>query len=133
MLWERLKRTANHEDIYKLGLGYEMPCLPVDAMDPEKVAEAAFEAIERARRGDGPTFIEARTYRYRGHSMSDAEPYRTKEEVAIHKEQDPIELVKQRILDNKWATEAELEQLDENSRAFVEECGIYGELSIPRC
>ena len=48
-----VKRTANHEDIYKLGLGYEMPCLPVDAMDPVKVAEVAFEAIERARRGDG--------------------------------------------------------------------------------
>jgi pyruvate dehydrogenase E1 component alpha subunit len=73
-----VKRTANHEDIYKLGLGYEMPCMPVDAMDPEKVAEVAYEAIERARRGDGPTFIEARTYRFRGHSMSDAEPYRTK-------------------------------------------------------
>lgn len=61
--------------------------------------------------------------------MSDAEPYRTKEEVAIHKEQDPIELVKQRILDNKWATEAELEQLDENSRAFVEECVEFMENS----
>jgi pyruvate dehydrogenase E1 component alpha subunit len=88
-----VKRTANHEDIYKLGLGYEMPCLAVDAMDPEKVAEAAYEAIERARRGDGPTFIEARTYRYRGHSMSDAEPYRSKEEVALHKNDDPIELL----------------------------------------
>jgi pyruvate dehydrogenase E1 component alpha subunit len=100
-----VKRTANHEDIYKLGLGYEMPCLAVDAMDPVKVAEAAYEAIERARRGDGPTFIEARTYRYRGHSMSDAEPYRSKEEVAVHKNDDPIELVKHRILENGWATE----------------------------
>ena len=68
--------------------------MPVDAMDPEKVAEVAYEAVERARRGDGPTFIEARTYRFRGHSMSDAEPYRTKEEVALKKEEDPIVLVK---------------------------------------
>ena len=59
--------------------------VPVDAMDPEKVAEVAYEAIERARRGDDYTFIEARTYRFRGHSMSDAEPYRTKEEVAVKK------------------------------------------------
>ena len=115
-----LKRTANHEDIYKLGLGYEMPCLAVDAMDPEKVAEAAYEAIERARRGEGPTFIEARTYRYRGHSMSDAEPYRTK--VEEYKGQDPILIVKSRILENNWATEEELEKIDNTSKEFVEEC-----------
>ena len=122
-------RTANHEDIYKLGLGYEMPCLPVDAMDPVKVAEAAYEAIERARRGDGPTFIEARTYRYRGHSMSDAEAYRTKDEVAERKKDDPIEIVKHRILENKWATEEELASIDEKSREFVDECVEFMEQS----
>ena len=124
-----VKRTANHEDIYKLGLGYEMPCLPVDAMDPEKVAEAAYEAIERARRGDGPTFIEARTYRYRGHSMSDAEPYRSKDEVAQYKLEDPIEIVKHRLLENNWATQEELDALEEKSRAFVEECVEFMEES----
>ena len=124
-----LKRTANHEDIYKLGLGYEMPCLAVDAMDPEKVAEAAYEAIERARRGEGPTFIEARTYRYRGHSMSDAEPYRTKEEVEEYKGQDPILIVKSRILENNWATEEELEKIDNTSKEFVEECVEFMENS----
>ncbi len=124
-----VKRTANHEDIYKLGLGYEMPSAPVDAMDPEKVAEAAYEAIERARRGDGPTFLEARTYRFRGHSMSDAEPYRSKEEVSIKKEDDPIETVKSRILANGWATEDELKSIDDNSKAFVEECVDFMEQS----
>jgi pyruvate dehydrogenase E1 component alpha subunit len=67
-----VKRTANHDDIWKLGLGYEMPCGPVDAMKPEKVAEALDEAINRARSGEGPTFLDLKTYRYRGHSMSDA-------------------------------------------------------------
>jgi pyruvate dehydrogenase E1 component alpha subunit len=124
-----VKRTANHEDIYKLGLGYEMPCMPVDAMDPEKVAEVAYEAIERARRGDGPTFIEARTYRFRGHSMSDAEPYRTKEEVAVKKEEDPIVLVKNRILENKWATEEELDAIEQKSRDFVDVCEAFAEES----
>ena len=124
-----VSRTANHEDIYKLGLGYEMPCMPVDAMDPEKVAEVAYEAIERARRGDGPTFIEARTYRFRGHSMSDAEPYRTKEEVAVKKEEDPIVLIKNRILENKWATEEELDAIELKSREFVEECEAFAEES----
>lgn len=95
----------------------------------EKVAEAAFRAIERARRGEGPTFLEARTYRYRGHSMSDAEPYRTKEEVGMMKNEDPIELVKSRILANNWATESELEAIDEKSKEFVEECVEFMENS----
>ena len=80
-----VERTANHADIWKLGLGYEMPCGPVDAMNPIKVAEAIDEAIQRARRGDGPTFLEMKTYRYRGHSMSDAQHYRTKDEVEEYK------------------------------------------------
>ena len=80
-----VERTANHTDIWKLGLGYEMPCGPVDGMNPVKVAEAMHEAMERARRGDGPTFLEMKTYRYRGHSMSDAQLYRTKEEVEEYK------------------------------------------------
>lgn len=129
-----VSRTANHEDIYKLGLGYEMPCMPVDAMDPEKVAEVAYEAVERARRGDGPTFIEARTYRFRGHSMSDAEPYRTKEEVALKKEEDPIVLVKKRILENKWATEEELEAIEEKSKMFCRRMRSFcRRISVSKC
>ena len=124
-----VKRTANHEDIYKLGLGYDMPCLSVDAMDPVKVAEVAHAAIERARRGDGPTFIEAKTYRFRGHSMSDAEAYRTKDEVAEAKNDDPILLVKNRILENNWATESELEEIENKIKIFVDECENFAEES----
>lgn len=124
-----VKRTANHEDIYKLGLGYDMPCLSVDAMDPVKVAEVAHEAIERARRGDGPTFIEAKTYRFRGHSMSDAEAYRTKDEVAEAKNDDPILLVKNRILENNWATENELEEIENKVKIFIDECENFAEES----
>lgn len=124
-----VKRTANHEDIYKLGLGYDMPCFAIDAMDPEKVATAAYEAIERARKGDGPTFIEAKTYRFRGHSMSDAEAYRTKEEVTEAKNDDPILLVKNRILENSWATETELEEIENRVKSFIEECEQFAEES----
>lgn len=124
-----VKRTANHEDIYKLGLGYNMPSVQIDAMDPVKVAEVAHEAIERARRGEGPTFIEAKTYRFRGHSMSDAEAYRTKEEVAKAKNDDPIELVKSRILENSWATETELEEIENKVRNFIDECEKFAEES----
>lgn len=124
-----VKRTANHEDIYKLGLGYDMPCFAIDAMTPEEVAKAAHEAIERARRGDGPTFIEARTYRFRGHSMSDAEAYRTKEEVAEAKNDDPIEFVRNKILQNSWATSEELEVIENKVKDFIQECEQFAEES----
>lgn len=122
-------RTANHTDIYKLGLGYEMPCKPVDAMKPEVVAKEMDEAIQRARRGDGPTFLELRTYRYRGHSMSDAQHYRTKEEVAKMQEEDPISYVLHKIYENKWATEAEIKKIDKKVKNLVEECEKFAEES----
>ena len=124
-----VSRTANHEDIWKLGLGYEMPCMPVDGMDPVKVAEAAYEAIERARRGDGPTFLDVRTYRYRGHSMSDAEPYRTKEEVEEYKQEDPILNVENHILVNNWATKEQLDAIVDEVKVMVEECAEFAESS----
>jgi len=86
-----VERTANHSDIWKLGLGYEMPCGPVDGMNPVKVAEALHEAISRARNGDGPSFLEMKTYRYRGHSKSDRNLYRTSDEIEFWKEEkDPL-------------------------------------------
>lgn len=120
-------RTANHTDIWKLGLGYEMPCKPVDGMKPEVVAKEMDEAIQRARRGDGPTFLELRTYRYRGHSMSDAQHYRTKEEVAKKQEEDPITYVLHKIYENKWATEAEVKKIDQRVKDLVEECEKFAE------
>ncbi len=120
-------RTANHTDIWKLGLGYEMPCGPVDAMNPEKVAEAMDEAIERARSGNGPTFLELKTYRYRGHSMSDAQKYRTKDEVAEYQKIDPITQVKDIILDKKFASEEELKDIDKRVKDRVKECEKFAE------
>jgi pyruvate dehydrogenase E1 component alpha subunit len=122
-------RTASHTDIWKLGLGYEMPCKPVDAMKPEIVAKELDEAIKRARRGDGPTFLELRTYRYRGHSMSDAQHYRTKEEVAKKHEEDPIAHVLHKIYENKWATEAEIKKIDKRVKDKVKECEKFADES----
>ena len=124
-----VERTANHVDIWKLGLGYEMPCQAVDGMHPETVAEAVYEAVERARRGDGPTLLDIRTYRYRGHSMSDAQHYRTKEEVEEYKKQDPITNVLSVIKDKKYATDAELEAIDERVKNLVAECEKFAEES----
>ena len=124
-----VERTANHTDIWKLGLGYEMPCGPIDGMDPVKVAEGISEAINRARKGDGPTFLEAKTYRYRGHSMSDAQHYRTKDEVNEYRKIDPITQVREHILKNEFATEDELTSIDADVKKLVQECADFAESS----
>ena len=124
-----VERTANHTEIWKLGLGYEMPCGPVDAMSPVKVAEALSPAIERARKGEGPTFLEMKTYRYRGHSMSDAQHYRTKDEVADYKKIDPITQVKDLILKKKYSTQEELSKIDDKIKNKVKECEKFAEES----
>jgi len=122
-------RTAKETEIWKLGLGYGMPCGPVDAMDPVKVAEAMDEAISRARRGDGPTFLELKTYRYRGHSMSDAQHYRTKEEVAEYQKIDPITTVKELLLSKKYATEKDIKVIDKRVKDLVDECERFADES----
>ncbi|KAJ4429372.1 hypothetical protein ANN_28176 [Periplaneta americana] len=99
-----VKRSTNIEEIYKIGHSYGMPSFPVDGMDPEKIAKAAYIAIERARSGNGSTFLDIKTYRYRGHSMSDTESYRSKEEVHSYKKKDPILKLKKIIIQNKWET-----------------------------
>lgn len=124
-----VERTANHTDIWKLGLGYDMPCSPVDGMNPVKVAEAVSEAVERARRGDGPTLLDIRTYRYRGHSMSDAQHYRTKEEVEEYRKIDPITQVLDVILEKKYATQQEIDAIEERVKERVSECEKFAEES----
>ena len=122
-------RTTNMLDIYKIGLGFDMPCAPVDGMDPVAVHNAMDEAVSRARRGEGPTFLEMRTYRYKGHSMSDPAKYRSKEEVEEYKAKDPIESVKETILRKKYATEAWIEEINEKVKAIVDESVRFAEES----
>ncbi len=124
-----VERTASHTEIWKLGLGYEMPCKPVDGMRPETVANELDEAIQRARRGEGPTFLEIRTYRYRGHSMSDAQQYRTKEELSEKQKEDPIKYVRDLITKKKYATEKQLNDIDQRVKILVNECEKFAEES----
>ncbi len=124
-----VERTANHSDIWKLGLSYEMPCAPIDGMDPVAVAESVKEAVDRARKGDGPTFLEMKTYRYKGHSMSDAQKYRTKDEVAEYQKIDPITKVLDMIKKNKWATDKEIQAIQDQVKATVKEAVDYAESS----
>lgn len=124
-----VKRTTNVMDIWKIGLAYDMPSKEVDGMNCESVHEAISEAVDRGRRGDGPTFLEIRTYRYRGHSMSDPAKYRTKEEVEEYKQQDPIEQVRKVILDNNFATPADLEAIEEKIAAVIQDSVEFSENS----
>ena len=122
-------RTTNMLDIYKIGSAYDMPSYQIDGMKCETVHEAMFQAAEEARKGNGPTFLEIKTYRYRGQSMSDPASYRTKEELAEYKEKDPIETTKATILKNKFATEAELDAIEETINQQVEESVTFAEES----
>jgi len=124
-----VSRTSNVRELYTLAEAYDMPSEPVDAMDVESVHEAVSRAAERARKGDGPTFLEFKTYRYRGHSMSDPQKYRTKEEVAEWKQRDPIELIKDRMLTNNVVTEEELAAIDAKIKVAVDESVQFAEES----
>ncbi len=108
-----VERTTNVMDIYKIACGYDMPAEQVDGMSCEAVHESMEKAATRARKGDGPTFVELKTYRYRGHSMSDPAKYRAKDEVLEYKKIDPIEVVKATILKKKWMSEADFEKIEE--------------------
>jgi pyruvate dehydrogenase E1 component alpha subunit len=124
-----VERTSNVHDLYKIGLAYDMPSFQVDGMSCEAVHEAISEAAERARNGEGPTLLEMKTYRYRGHSMSDPAKYRTKEEVEEYKQKDPIEQVLSTIRKNKFATEQEIEAIEERVKQIVEESVKFAEES----
>jgi pyruvate dehydrogenase E1 component alpha subunit len=124
-----VRRTSNVVELYTLGEAYDMPSEPVDAMSVEAVHESVSRAAERARAGEGPTLLEFRTYRYRGHSMSDPMKYRTREEVEEYKMRDPIEQVRKSILDNNLATEADLEAIDEKVIGQVAESVRFAEES----
>lgn len=124
-----VERTSNIVDIYKLADAYEMPADSVDGMSAEAVHEAVSRAVKRAREGDGPTLLEIKTYRYKGHSISDPQKYRTKEEVEEYKQRDPIALVKATILKNNFATEADLEAIDKRVAEKVDASVKFAEES----
>ena len=124
-----VQRTTNVMDIHKIGEAYEMPNAAVDGMQPETVHEAIAEAADRARKGQGPTFLEIRTYRFRGHSMSDPAKYRTKEEVEEYKQRDPLERVKATILKLKFASEAWFDEVEKKTEDIVNDAVEFSENS----
>lgn len=121
--------STNIKDLAERASAYGMPGVIVDGMDVFDVYEATKQAVERARVGQGPTFIEAKTYRYYGHFEGDALKYRTKDEEQMYRERDPIENFRRRVLAENLLMSAELEEIEKKVQAQVEAAIKYAEAS----
>jgi pyruvate dehydrogenase E1 component alpha subunit len=124
-----VERTSNVLDIYKFADAYDMPGDSVDGMKPENVHYAIERAARRARDGEGPTLLEIKTYRYKGHSMSDPAKYRSKEELEEYKEKDPIEYVLRVIRENNLATEEQITEINDKVKMTVDDAVEFAENS----
>jgi pyruvate dehydrogenase E1 component alpha subunit len=124
-----VQRSSNVVDIYKLADAYEMPGDVVDGMRPETVHEAVARAVKRAREKGGPTLLEIKTYRYKGHSISDPQKYRSKEELEEYKAKDPIQILLKTIKDNNIVPDEEIQAINERVDKTVEESVKFAEES----
>ncbi|MFO1018835.1 MAG: pyruvate dehydrogenase (acetyl-transferring) E1 component subunit alpha [Hyphomonadaceae bacterium] len=125
-----IQRSSSETHLHKRGISFNIPGEEVDGMDVVAVREAGRRAVERARADEGPMLLEMKTYRYRGHSMSDPAKYRTKEEVDEQKaKRDPIEHVKKLITDAGYADEVALKEIDRDIRAVVSESATFAQES----
>ncbi|MBW1855926.1 MAG: hypothetical protein JRJ00_14820, partial [Deltaproteobacteria bacterium] len=124
-----LARVSPSQELYKRIKAYGMPSEKVDGMDVLAVRKATEKAVERAREGEGPSFIEAATYRYRGHSMSDPDDYRTKREAKIWKERDPIVKLAKHLRDNVIIAADDLKELQDEVNRKVDESIKFADAS----
>jgi pyruvate dehydrogenase E1 component alpha subunit len=125
-----VQRSSAETHLYKRGAAFGIPGEEVDGMDVIAVREAGKRAVEHVRSGQGPMLLEMKTYRYRGHSMSDPAKYRTKEEVDEFKaKRDPIDYVKKLLVDAGHASDDELKQIDREIRAVVTESAEFAQQS----
>ena len=122
-------RTSNVLDIYKLADAYDMPGDRVDGMSPEEVHDGVARAVIRAREKGGPTLLEIKTYRYKGHSMSDPQKYRTKEEMEEYKLKDPLENVLHKLKTEFSLSDPDIESINERVKNQVEEAVKFAEES----
>ncbi|MFA7431190.1 MAG: pyruvate dehydrogenase (acetyl-transferring) E1 component subunit alpha [Rhodospirillaceae bacterium] len=124
------RSSASGQDLHQRGHAYGIPGEAVDGMDVVAMAEAGARAADHARTGKGPYILEAKTYRYRGHSMSDPAKYRSKEEVSkMRTEHDPIDQVKARLLEMGAIDEAGLKDIDKEVKAIVTEAAEFAQNS----
>lgn len=124
-----VERTSSLTDIYKVGMPFDMPSEAVDGMKPEDVHEALEKAAKHIRAGKGPYFLEIKTYRYKGHSVSDPAKYRTKEELKSYKDKDPVKMLEKKILENEIASEEEIKFIKDDIKETIEEAVKFAEES----
>ena len=123
-------RASSETELFRRGESFRIPGMQVDGMDVLAVRAAADKAVQYCREGNGPIILEMKTYRYRGHSMSDPAKYRSKEEVQdMKKDHDPLDLVKEILLQKKIFTETTLKDLDKEVRALVAEAATFAQSS----
>ena len=123
-----VKRSTKSPSLWERGAAYGIKGEAVDGMDVLAVKAAGEKAIAACRAGDGPYILEMMTYRYRGHSMSDPAKYRSKDEVQkMRSEHDPIEQVRARLLENGWASEDDLKQIDKDIRDVVADSADFAQ------
>jgi pyruvate dehydrogenase E1 component alpha subunit len=122
-------RASAVPEIRQKAEGYGIPNARVDGMNLMEVREKTTEILEKIRQGDGPFFLEAMTYRYRGHSMGDPERYRKPEEIHRYQEEDPIGIYRKYLIENKFATEEELNDQDIAALKEIDEAVEYAEAS----
>jgi pyruvate dehydrogenase E1 component alpha subunit len=119
-------RSSAETDFSKRGVSFNIPGMSVDGMDVEAVQAAGAEAMAHCRSGKGPIILEMKTYRYRGHSMSDPAKYRTREEVTeVREKRDPIEHFGQKLVKNGVVSEDDLKMLDKDVRAVVTQAAEF--------
>jgi pyruvate dehydrogenase E1 component alpha subunit len=124
-----VQNAISQEELYRFAEPYKIPGVRVDGMDVLDVYGATMEAVARAREGDGPSLIEAVTYRFRGHSMSDPGEYRSKREERIWQERDPIKAMRRRLLTEKRATDARLDEIEKEVAAVVDDAVKFADES----
>ncbi|AQT69614.1 Acetoin:2,6-dichlorophenolindophenol oxidoreductase subunit alpha [Anaerohalosphaera lusitana] len=123
------RRVSAEPDLWKLAGSYKMPGTFADGMNALDVHEKVKTAVERARSDSQPSLIEARTYRYMGHSMSDPAKYRTKEELMEQKEQDPIIILQKQMNEADMLTDDEYKEIDDKAKETVKEAIDFAENS----
>ena len=125
-----IERSSSETHLYKRGSSFRIPGEEVDGMDVLAVKAAAQKAADYARSGEGPYILEMKTYRYRGHSMSDPAKYRTRDEVdEVRKTRDPIDHVQELLEKHGWADEAALKAIDAEVKAIVADAAEFARTS----
>jgi pyruvate dehydrogenase E1 component alpha subunit len=125
-----VKRSSSTTELYRRGEAFGIPGRQVNGMDVLAVREAGLEAVKYVREGNGPFLLEMKTYRYRGHSMSDPAKYRSKEEVESYKEQhDPIEGMKIWLTEQKFASDESLKEIEKEIKTIVAEAAEFAQQS----